>query len=351
MTEENIKNNRKRIYEKIDFLPVPENYNSKIPWSVQNQIAATNGVHYINRIGKLNEFPIFELPVKRVSGNKLMLDIGSGWGRWLIGGFNKGYIPIGIDIRLEFCQTQQKVLKSLNKKGYSVVADLENIPFLPSTFDLVWSFSVIQHTHAIRLKNCLTCIDSILTKNGITKLEFPNSHGIRNRFGPAIKEKELADDFDSWCVRYYSPLEYEKIIENYLCNFHFTTHSFLGIGVLKEDLKYVSNKHFLQVAISLLLTSISKVLPFSKYLADSVYITAKKKNTFSENTQLNNFINTHTVGNFDNLNVIKLLKCPISGNEVEMSPDRKKIISKTIGIYYPIEDNIPIMISSEARNL
>src|SRR5438477_7293587 len=98
MTEDNeISFNRSKIYEKLDYEKEPGNYAGGIPWIVQQQIAATNGVHYMDRIGKLSGYPVYEMPVPHVS-EKLMLDIGNGWGRWLVAGANKGYIPVGIDI-------------------------------------------------------------------------------------------------------------------------------------------------------------------------------------------------------------------------------------------------------------
>ena len=103
--------NRSKIYERLQYQPEPQGYSKRIPWTIQNQIAGTNGIHYIDRVGKLSEIPEYELPVKKVTGNPLMLDIGSGWGRWLIAGAKKGYIPVALDLRLEFCETQQEVLR------------------------------------------------------------------------------------------------------------------------------------------------------------------------------------------------------------------------------------------------
>ena len=211
--------NRSKIYEVLDYQAEPSNYKSNVPWTVQQQIAATNGRHYIDRIGKLVDYPIYNLPLSKVTGDKLMLDIGCGWGRWLVAGVNKGYIPIGIDIRLEFCRTSRRVVGDLKKQAYSVVADLENIPFKDNIFDLVWSFSVIQHTHIKRLRGCLSHINRMLTADGFTYLEFPNKKGIRNSRGP-VKSSKNSDDFNSWNVRYYSPAEYEKIFNEFLTGTH-----------------------------------------------------------------------------------------------------------------------------------
>lgn len=348
--------NRKKIYEKLDYAPEPSDYSSKIPWVVQQQVAATNGVHYVDRIGKLKEYPIFELPVKQVSANKLMLDIGNGWGRWLVAGANKGYIPIGIDLRLEFCQTARSVLKDLNKVGYSVVADLENLPFQDNVFDLVWSFSVIQHTHYQRLTNCLQHINRILSESGFTYLEFPNKNGIRNKYGPLKESEKEKGDYNSWCVRYYTPDEYKEIFEKFLSDFSYYNHSFLGIGVLKEDLKYVSFKNKVLSALSLACSALTQVIPPLKNYSDSLYIQSRKKSGPDINSgagleSRKLFFSNVKANPSDNLNVVSLLRCPKYGTALELSPDRKKIISKEAGICYPIENEIPILIVSEAKSV
>lgn len=332
---------RSKVYEQLDYAPEPAGYTSNIPWIVQQQIAATNGVHYIDRIGKLKDYPVFELPVPATSGNKLMLDIGCGWGRWLVGGASKGYIPIGIDIRLEFTQTAQQVLKDQDKTGYTVVADLENLPFKDNVFDLVWSFSVIQHTHYRRLINCLGHINRVLDNKGYTLLEFPNKMGVRNRMSPNMKESEaVKDDYNNWFCRYYTPEEYKEIVSQYLADFSYTTHSFLGIGVLKEDLKYTSLKNKVLSLASLTATTIANIISPLSYYADSLYIKAKKKDNAAVdvNASVANFLKLHAADPNNNLNVVELLRCPKFGSDLELSADKTKAISKGNGIYYPIEN-------------
>ena len=355
MTDPNIVAfNRSKIYEKLDYQPEPKNYNARIPWVVQQQIAATNGIHYADSISYLKDYPVYELPVKKVGNQELMLDIGCGWGRWLVGGANKGYIPIGIDIRLEFAKTARQVLSDMNKSGYTVVADLENIPFKDNVFDLIWSFSVIQHTHYKRLVNCLQHINRMLSRKGYTYLEFPNKNGIRNRFGPVKQFEPEKDDYNNWCVRYYTPAEYRNIFEKYLSGFSYDNHSFLGIGILKEDLKYVTAKNKLIAGASLFGSALTKVIPPLKQISDSLYIRAEKKNnsTVSDNPDaVNRFRKMHAEKPSDNLNIHPLLKCPKTGGSITISADRKRAICEESGIYYPVENDIPIMIESEGQRL
>lgn len=340
-----------KIYENLKYTIEPDNYSARIPWVVQQQIAATNGIHYIDRIGKLNDYPNFNLPIKKVN-HGIMLDIGNGWGRWLVSGFNKGYIPIGIDIRLEFCKTAINTLHANNCLGYSLVADLKNLPFKDNIFDFVWSFSVIQHTHKSRMISCLTNINRILQNNGFSKLEFPNKNGIYNNLHNVKNEMQFANDINSWNVRYYSIREYKEIFISIFHNFSFKNHSFLGIGVLKEDLKYVSNKNKIIVLVSLFFSFLTSFIPFLKFLSDSIYIKIFKNNINSNfivnNNAIKLFLDSHKNNPKDNLNLIHLLQCPISNEDLILSDDKSHLMSIKSKIKYPIIDGIPILIETES---
>lgn len=341
---------RQKIYEKLDYEAEPIDYQQSIPWTVQQQVAATNGIHYIDRIGKLKDYPQFELPVKPVQGNKLMLDIGCGWGRWVAGAAKKGYIPVGIDLRQEFCVTARQTIANHGFNGYTLVADLKNLPFKPNVFDLVWSFSVIQHTHKIRLIECLKHIYRILHPSGFTKLEFPNKNGLRNRPGPAKKFAGEADDYNSWCVRYYTPDEYKGMIQPLFGNFKYMVHSLLGIGILKEDLRYVSFKNKLIVLLSLFGTALSKIFPFLQQFADSIYIqmNVNKPELATSKIAVENFLGAHARDKKNNLNIIHLLQCPINGNSLTLSGDQLFLVNEGLAVKYPVVDSIPILVASQA---
>lgn len=343
---------RTKIYEQLEYDREPIGYTGKLPWLIQQQIGATNGIHYLDRIGKLKDYPVYDLPLPVVNKG-LMLDIGNGWGRWLVAGANKGYIPIGIDIRLEFCKTAIQTLHNNNKNGYSVVADLKNLPFQDNIFDLVWSFSVIQHTHKQRLLSCLAHIDRILATGGFAFLEFPNKNGIRNRISNVKAALPDADNYDSWCVRYYTIKEYKKIFNELFTNFEYHNHSFLGIGILPEDLKYVSFKNKIISSVSLLGSFMTKIIPGLKQLSDSIYIKSYKHpgsaNEITDRDRLKLFHEAHNINPTDNLNIRFLLRCPVTGDSLELSADRAKLFSKRAGFAYPVIDEIPIMIESERQ--
>lgn len=343
-----------KIYEELDHFEAPANYQGKIPWKVQCQIAATNGIHYVDSIGKLNEYPVPEIPIGRAAtGQELLLDIGCGWGRWVTAAGLKNYIPVGIDIRLEFCGTAREVMNANGVKGYSVTADLQKLPFKDGIFDVVWSFSVIQHTHKTRLLNCIGHIHRILRQGSFAKLEFPNKNGLRNRFGPVPQAEKNRDDINSWDVRYYTPSEYRNIFEPLFKNFRFENHSFFGIGVLKEDIKYTTSlKNKAISAISLFFSGIAAILKPMKYLSDSIYvIVQKKENTLNNEQSVKTFLNLHAARPGDNLNLLPLLACPISGGGLSLDSSGDWLISEKAGKKFPIVNDTPILIASEGVNL
>lgn len=345
--DESVAFERSKIYEKLDYQPEPKDYSGKLPWIVQQQIAATNGVQYIDRIGKLHDYPEYELPVDKVASG-IMLDIGNGWGRWLVAGSSKGYIPVGADIRLEFCKVARETMRAKGVYGYTVVADLQELPFRNNVFDLVWSFSVIQHTHKKRLIKCLGHIKRILKGKGFTKLEFPNKNGIHNYFGPYKQSLKTADDFESWVVRYYSIDQYRKMLKELFGNFSYSVHSMLGIGVLKEDLKYVSVKNKILCGASLAGSFIAKLIPPLGNICDSIYVKAVKASEPDNTEALKQFMSAHANNPSDNLNIVSLLHCPVTQQALTLSADKNFLTTTDGKLKYPVVDGIPVMIASEA---
>lgn len=342
---------RSKIYEKLDYKPQPANYKGKLSWIIQQQIAATNGIQYVDKVGKMQDYPAFELPVKKVDSG-IMLDIGCGWGRWLIAAEKKGYIPVGIDLRLEFCESAIETLRHNKSNGYAVVADLKELPFKNCTFDFIWSFSVIQHTHKERLMSCLGHIHRILKGGGFAKLEFPNKDGFRNKRGPVKKAELTAPDYDSWDVRYYTIEQYHRFFTSVFNNFRYTAHSFLGIGVLKEDLKYVSFKNKILCGISLGFTALTKIIKPLKIIADSLYIKVYKEGDEINTIAIKNFLKAHAAQPDNNLNIIHLLQCPLSGTPLKQLVEDKNFLYNEAGtIKYPVINNIPVVIRSEAKSV
>lgn len=74
--------------------------------------------------------------------NKLLLEIGSGIGRWTKILSKKNYV-VGIDISRTMILKTKKITD--DEKCFFVVADASNLPFKKNSFDAVISITVLQH--------------------------------------------------------------------------------------------------------------------------------------------------------------------------------------------------------------
>jgi SAM-dependent methyltransferase len=305
---------------------------------MRNQLAGTNGRHYGDQINTITFYPHYSLPIpKTYKENALMLEVGAGWGRWLVSGFEKGYIPVGIDLKLSHIESVFKTMDDHGKYAYMVLTDLSNLPFKPGVFDLVWSFSSIQHVHFDKAISCLEHINRILKSDGFTLLEFPNKNGIHNKRGPVQSQEPYRYEPEGLMVRYYTIKEYYQMMKIF-STVRVKMHSLLGIGVLPEDLKYVTWKKKPLVAASLAATAISKLIPGTNEFADSLYFECRRSGPVEPPASMQNFLSAHKRG-YNNLNIVHLMQCPYTGGELVLHDNY--LISPKAGVKFPILQNVP----------
>ena len=60
-------------------------------------------------------------------------------------------------------------------------------------------------------------------------------------------------------------------------------------------------------------------------------------------------LNTNLEQNIDKL--LEILVCPKTGGKLKYDKKRKILISLKANLYYPIKDNIPILLEKEAKKL
>lgn len=134
-------------------------------------------------------------------------------------------------------------------------------------------------------------------------------------------------------------------------NFDYRVHAFFGIGIQPIDLKYVPLFSKCVVAASMALTGLSSVLPPVGWFSDSVYaIAAKLGNAAGESQALAAFLRQQKAGE-NNLDIVHLVRCPITGGDLTHDPYRHEFVNERFGLAYPIEDNIPILLKDRARKL
>lgn len=314
---------------------------------VQQMIAGTNGRTYIDVINRLSSYPIPLLPV-RASGGGIFLDIGCGWGRWMVGAAQRGFFPIGVDIKLEAALATLQVLRDFGLPGYTVVADLQSLPFAADSFDFVWSFSVIQHAHRERAASCVSEIARVLKPGADCKLEFPLRTGMWNRRHASRRTAEESD-YKSWCVRYYTIEELQKLFESKFGSFHYQAHCYFGIGTQSVDLCFVPWRFKPIILASLTLTQLSHLLPPLRRMADSIYVSVRKEPEVSRAGSIQHVAATGELLSREDF--YSLLRCPVSREALIFDTARQELVASQTGLAYPVRDDIPILLPGEARKL
>jgi SAM-dependent methyltransferase len=138
---------------------------TKIDPIVSVIIGATSGNLYKAMIGKLESYPIPELRLENGHGKRL-LDMGCNWGRWSIAAYKLGYQVVGIDPSLGAIMAARRVSNSMGCDIKYVVADGRFLPFNNKYFDVVFSYSVLQHLDRRNVELCLEEISRLLKNEG-----------------------------------------------------------------------------------------------------------------------------------------------------------------------------------------
>jgi len=256
-----------------DIIQLIASNDSSVDPVVSYIIAATNGIAYKDLIGKVPEYPIPELRLPD-GHSELLLDVGCSWGRWSIAAARKGYTVIGLDPILGSVMAAKRVAEDLGLPIKHVVGDARYLPFQNTLFDHVFSYSVLQHLSKIDVEKVLWEIDRVLNINGESLIQMPNFLGIRSLQHQLKRKFREANAFE---VRYWSVPELKRVFKKSIGNTSVSVDCYFGLGLQKNDIKYMPMKIKIIIGLSEILRKISTFITPMKYLADSVYVRSEKK--------------------------------------------------------------------------
>lgn len=253
-----------------DLIPPP--LHDRIDPFVQRWVAGTNGNLYVSAINKLERYPIPRWPGPRPGfAGARMIDIGCGWGRWMMSAAQAGWKPYGVDIKPEAAGAANRVLRNHQQAGMAVAGNLTALPFPDSYFDLAFSYSVLQHVSRQRAAACLGEILRVLKPGGRCMIEFPLYPGLTNwRHGAG----DPADE-NSWNVRYYRWRDLREAFQGF-SDVRMEADCILGIGVKFEDLDLLPWKYKPLAVISEAFRLATFVIRPLTRLSDSVFIVGRK---------------------------------------------------------------------------
>jgi SAM-dependent methyltransferase len=251
-----------------DYMP-----GGRVDAVVSYLVGSTSGWGYVDVIGKLDGYPIPNIPVDHGHG-RLLLDVGCGWGRWTVSAANKGWRAVGLDPSLGAVMAGKRAF-SHNASVSFICGDARFLPFKPGAFDAVFSYSVLQHFSKTDAVAALSEIARILScKRGMSKIQMAHARGLRSTY---VRTRRNYLDGGSFRVRYWSLRELRHVFEREIGPSQLRSEAFGGLGLLWEDWSVVSTKARFLLALSELMKRVSRIFPSLIQIADSVYVVSTKQ--------------------------------------------------------------------------
>jgi SAM-dependent methyltransferase/uncharacterized protein YbaR (Trm112 family) len=238
---------------------------------VQNMVAATNSILYRPVIGQLSEYPIPIFPMRARRSGDLLLDIGSGWGRWCIAASRAGFSPVGIDPSLESALAAKRVACHFGVEATFVVGDSRYMPFAAQTFDTAFSYSVLQHFSEDDVKATLRSLAAVMKPGGVSKLHMLNRYGARSMQVQLFRRFREVGGFDT---RYWSPAEMREQFTSILGPSSLEVDGFF-VQARYEDRRLLRPRHRALVELSHALTTVAKAVPPLQNAADNLFVVSQ----------------------------------------------------------------------------
>lgn len=255
--------------------PIPADGTSEgeIDPLVQEIVGATSGHLYLPLINKLSRYPIPDIRLPPGRGETL-LDLGCNWGRWCVAAARKGYNPVGIDPSLAGIVAARKVSRQLGVTAHFVVADARYLPFRPRTFDVVFSYSVLQHLSKDNVRVALGEVARVLRPGGTSLIQMAHRVGVRSLYHQAKRRFREPREFE---VRYWSVPELRSTFSGIIGASSFSVDGYFGLGIQKADVDLLPFRYRLVVNSSELLRAVSKRIPWMTRFADSLYVASVRR--------------------------------------------------------------------------
>lgn len=235
-------------------------------------VAATNGIAYLDAVGRLASVPIPALRMPPGEGRTL-LDIGCSWGRWVVAAARLGYRPIGIDPSLGAIMAARRLTRSLGIEADFVVGDARMLPFGTASLDTTYSYSVVQHLSYTDAAQAIAEMGRVLVPGGQSLVQMPNALGIRSLQHQARRHFRAPRGFE---VRYWTLPRLLALFREQIGETRWSVDCFFGLGLQATDLQYMTPLARAATRMSEVLRGLAVHVKPLGWVADSLYFDAVK---------------------------------------------------------------------------
>jgi 2-polyprenyl-3-methyl-5-hydroxy-6-metoxy-1,4-benzoquinol methylase/uncharacterized protein YbaR (Trm112 family) len=235
---------------------------------VQEAISATCGNLYKHLIGCLPRYPIPTLDMSAPKGTPF-LDIGCHWGRWCVSAARKGWRVVGLDPYLPAIEAAQRIAAALGVSASFVVGDARYLPFASSTFEIVHSYSVLQHFAECDVRQSAAEIGRVLAPGGTSHIQMAQRFGLLNLAQQVRRGFRSPHGFE---VRYWRGPELQGVFARAVGSTTIRADGFFSLNAQSADLDLLRPLQRKIVGVSDSLRQLSARWPWLTTIADSVYV-------------------------------------------------------------------------------
>lgn len=235
-------------------------------------LLGTSGNLYRDVGDRLQRYPIPVFPLA-AGGGRVVVDIGSNWGRWCVAAARAGYRPIGVEPSLGAVRAARRVAAQLGVEAAYVVGDGRHLPLRDGSVDVVFSYSVLQHFAKPDARACLASAARVLAPGGEAHVQMAASGGLWNLAKQARSGFRRPRGFD---VRYWSLRELRSAFGEALGSVRFTADGFFSLNPQAADADLLGWPARAVLRLSGALCAASRGVWPLVAVADSVYVHARK---------------------------------------------------------------------------
>jgi SAM-dependent methyltransferase len=240
---------------------------------VQNEIVKTNGILYRGTEGQLARYPIPRFPIEHGAGAQL-LDIGCNWGRWCVAASRAGFQAVGIDPSLQAVQAAYRVSRQLGEAPEFVTGDARSLPFPDGSFDVVYSYSVLQHFSKEDARKSLAEAARVVRRGGRVLIQMANLLGARQLYNQA--RDTIRGESNVFRVRRWLPTELMSTFRELVGPAELTADGYFSLNAQPTDVDLLRPLPRAVVRASEALKGVSRRFSPLALVADSVFIDARR---------------------------------------------------------------------------
>jgi SAM-dependent methyltransferase len=240
---------------------------------VQDEIVRTCGSMYAGLKGRLERYPIPLLPFDEPSSG-VFLDVGSNWGRWAFAASRRGFRSVGLDPSLKAVLAGQRVGRQIGASVSGIAGDARFLPFRKGVFDVVFSYSVLQHFDKTTARQSVAEMARVCKDEGLVVVQMPNRFGMR-QIANQIRQRVRGDP-NPFRIRYWSPTELRTTFSDLVGPTELQVDGFFSLNPQLSDIDLLPARYRGLVRASELLKEIAAHAPYMAAFADSLWVRSRR---------------------------------------------------------------------------